>query len=323
MHPKYMQFAAAWASFDGQYRVDAGETAVMARELEHVAADVTRVIYPTLKSRDFVPMIEGGVDPGADAFTWRGLDLAGYAELIGNGAKDLPSVEIDEVERSRPIRSFGAQYGYTVQDLRSFALAQKRGGNVALDREKATGARLIIERKHDAMVALGDTRVSGLTGFINDPNVSIASAGVSLNGSWATQSPDAILADMNYMVQTVITQSLDVIEPDTLVLPSAQHSIVTTRRLGTGTDTTIAKFFEANTGVKVAKWNLLKGRGAGNADRMVCYKRDPLIAGCVVPIVFQAQAPQLKGFRFNIPCEGRSGGTIVRVPLGMLYGDGI
>lgn len=324
MHPKYLQFMAKMDELNraDNYRADAGETAVMARALEHVETEVTKVIYADLRALDFVPLI-AGVDPGAEGYVWQSLDLRSYADLIGNGAKDLPSSEGDVVDQTAPIRSFGNHFGYTVQDLRSFALARKRFTNVQIDQIRAMSCRRGIDEKHDDMIAFGDARV-GITGFLNNANVAILNAGVGLNGGWTGATPDQILADLLAMVNAVRSQTLDVVEPDTIGLPSAKHTICTTRKLGTGTDTTIAKFFEANTGVKLAKWTKLKNAGSGGAqDRMVCYKRDPMIAGAIVPIVFQTLAPQLQGFRWNIYAEGRSGGTVVRLPAGMVYGDGI
>ena len=53
-------------------RLDANETAMFARALEHIQVQTYDQLYPELKGIQLVPII-GGIDPGAEWFDWRGF----------------------------------------------------------------------------------------------------------------------------------------------------------------------------------------------------------------------------------------------------------
>ena len=78
-------------------RLDAGETAALSRQLEHMYAKTYDVKNGPLKSRQFVP-IDTSVDTGAEFFTYRQWDMVGMADLIANFADDLPRVDAADEE---------------------------------------------------------------------------------------------------------------------------------------------------------------------------------------------------------------------------------
>jgi hypothetical protein len=327
---KYLATVLAISALGPEYRMDANETASLAREMESIEARVTKTLYADLRARDFVPLI-GGINAGDLTYTWRRSDLRGVAKMLGTGGNNtLPSVNFDLGENYRPIRSFATKYHWTVQQMRAFAAAKARGSSIQLEQQLAEGAKLTIDQNHETMTAFGRltdtpstvTLVTGLTGFVNDANVNILTTS-SLNGSWSTKSPDQILADMLLMFRTVRSQTKGVLKPNTLLLPTDQYTLVTTTRLNPFNDTTIADFFTRATKCVVDEWSLLGGAGSGGVDRMICYYRDPIVLGAIAPILFQAQAPQLIEFDYTVPVEGRSGGAVIFMPLGVVYGDGI
>lgn len=304
------------------HRMDANELAAMARELESIEAKVTHVIYPELKALQFAPLI-GGVDPGADTWTWRLRDIAGRATLLSTGPNTPPEkVTLQLGEFYRPLRSYGASYGYSVQQLRGFALAKSRGSSISLDTDLAEASRLVIARQADTVIALGEANVTNMTGLLNDPNVPEVSAPT---GSWSSASPGAILADMFYSERTVFTNSKGVLTPTHMGLPQSQFGIVSTTPIGADVNKTILTFFLANSMfVKtVEHWYQLSGAGNSSTDRCLCYRRDPLVGNSLQPIIYEAQAPQLLGWTWDIPCETRVGAALFRQPLGALYMDGI
>ncbi len=164
-----------------ELRLDADESAVLARELESIEKIVTETRYPELKALLYVPLIVG-VDPGAETYTWRRSDKVGTAKVIANRADDLPRVDISLTENYVPIRGVGNVYDYTVQELRAFKLAKSRGSSISLDQERAKSARLFIERKIDAMVATGEPDIAAITGMINNSSVNIITPVLQVNG---------------------------------------------------------------------------------------------------------------------------------------------
>jgi hypothetical protein len=301
-------------------RFDADESGVLARELESIERVVTLQAYPELKSLDLVPLIPG-VDPGAETYTWRHADGVGKAKVIANMSEDIPSVDISIDENYVPVRTIATQYHFTVQELRAFLLAKAKGSNIQLDTARAEQARRLIARLVDEIVAIGVAAVPNLTGFLNNGNVSITAAA----GVWAGMTPQQILADIQKLERKVITQSMEVFSADVLVVPINQYALLS-QPLGVNNDHSIKDFILENAlSIKsIIPWNRLTNAAAGGAtDRAVAYKRDVTVAGAIVPLMFEAQPPQAHGLRFDVACEARCGGTVVRQPLGMAYMDGV
>ncbi len=303
-------------------RFDADESAVLARQLESIEKVVTQTIYPELKALMFVPLI-AGVDPGADIYTWQRSDMVGEAKLMANRGGDLPRVDMSLNENYVPIRTVGDKYDYTTQELRAFQLAKARGGSIQLDVERARIARLMIDRKIDAMVTSGESSVSGLTGFVNNSNVTIIAPTA---GAWSTATAPQILQDMQKLEKQVYTQSNEALPATTMLLPLNQFAIASQTPLGVNSDKTVLQFFLANSlSIKeVLPWYKLTNAGAGGSiDRAVAYRRDPMVVGAVVPLLFEQQPPQPRDLGFDIACEARCGGCVVKMPLGMAYLDSI
>lgn len=302
-------------------RFDAGETAVTARELEHIEQQVTEVLYPDLYAQDFVPLIPG-VDAGAEVYTWRQEDYVGEAKVVANRGDDLPSVDVSLTENYHPIRTVGDKYSYTTQELRRFAEMKARGSSIQLDVERAKKAREFIERKIDAMLTTGDTP-TGIKGIANNSNVTL---GTLPFGSWTTATAQQILADLQYLERTVYTQSKQRLMADTMLLDPESYAIAMQTPLGVNNDHTVMAFFLASAmSVKTVRpwWRLSTADAGGTGKRAIAYKRDVTVLGSLIPLIFQAQPPQARGLEFEIPCEARCGGVVVKRPLGVLYADGL
>ncbi len=302
-------------------RFDADESAVLARELESIEREVTKTIYPELRGLQYVPMIPG-IDPGSATYTWRRSDMVGKAKVMANRGDDIPRVDVSIGENYTPIRTVAQMYDYTTDELRAFALAKSRGSNLQLDTARAEAARLLIARELDEIVSIGIASIAGITGFINNGDVGIIAA----TAAWSTLTPQGILADLQRMERQVFTQSKEVLPADTIYLPLAQYALVAQTPLGVNNDKTVLDFFLKNsmTIKAVMPWYRLTNAAVGSVtDRAVAARRDPAVAGAVVPLLFLAQPPQARGLGFDIPCEAKCGGTVVKQPLGMTYMDGV
>lgn len=319
-------------------RMDADETGILARELEQIETQLIRTRYPDVIGLDYIPLIPG-TDPGLMAggtYTWRRADKRGQARFIADMAADFPRAEIDVSENYTPVRPIGMAYGYTVPEIKAFALAQKRGGNINLETERALAARHFIDRFVDQILAIGAPdfgTVNPIVGLASDSSVSILTP---VAGAWGVGStgvlsatPQQILADIQAMERYVWHNSLTTALADTLLLPSDSFSLLNTP-LGVNNDHTILDFVlqnslcKAMTGkpLNIKPWWQLNTAGAGSVPRAVAYQRDPTVLGALVPVLFEQLPAQPINAAYNIPCLAACGGTVIKFPPGVVYMDG-
>jgi hypothetical protein len=305
-------------------REDAGETLVIQRALDHVEQRITEVMYAELRALRFVPVIPG-IDPGEKTYTFMVLDRVGRAAPAGGRDRDAPRAEVFLSEITSGIKTYDAEYGYTVQELRNMAAAQKRGLNLALDTLRAETAALMIAHDIDSVVAFGDPLDARVRGFLNNASVTTDTAAVD----WNVATPEELYAELLALANTQLIVSKETHQPDAILLPTKHWTLVGTTQFGTAGLKTVLDFFNdamksMGRSVSVASWPLLATADAARTGpRAVAYKRDVNVAGAIVPLAFQAQPPQARGKEWIIPCDGVCGGTAVKQPLGLYYRDGL
>lgn len=298
-------------------RMDARETAHLAKQLEHVKARTYDVKYPAMKARRFIP-VSNATPSGAETITYRQWDQYGMAKVVSNYADDLPRVDVVAKEFTSKVKSLGDAYGYSVQDLRRSAMAGSQ-----LDTKRAQAARRAIESAIDEIAAFG-LAGGGLTGFANNANVPVVSPA---NGSWTSASaPLDILEDMNKLVQSIVTATKEVHIPDTLLLPSNRFSIISQMFMSADNNKTVLRaFLDNNPYIRnVDQWHKLDEADAGGTGpRMVAYLRNPEILELEIPQEFEQFPPERRNLAFIIDCHARIGGVSMYYPLGVAYMDGI
>jgi len=296
-------------------RLDAGETAALARQLEHIYAKTYDIKYAELKARRFIP-IDTTVDSAADFFTYRQWDMFGMAKIIANYADDLPRVDALAKEFPAPIKSLGASYAYSIQDMRR---AAKTGSQ--LSERRARAARRAHEQAFDEIMALGNAD-AGIGGFLNNANVPIVSA---ITGTWVTSSatPLQMLADLNELASSIVLATLEMFEPDALLLDHTAFKLVNTTPMSVDNSMTVLKYFLENSPYirNVEQWNKLNTAGAGGTSRAVAYKRDEEVLSGVEPQPFEQFPPQWRNLEAVVPTHSRIGGVRIQYPLGIAYMD--
>lgn len=298
-------------------RLDAGETAALARQLEYIYAQTYDIKYAELKARRFIP-IDTSVDPGAEFFTYRQWNMFGMAKLIANYADDLPRVDALAKEFPAPIKSLGASYGFSIQDMRRAAMSGSQ-----LDSRRARAARRAHEQAFDQIMAFGNAD-AGILGFLNNPNVPIVAV---TTGQWVTNSatPLQIIQDLNDLVNSIIIATLETFEPNVLLLPNLAFQIInTTPMSSTGdADKTILRFFLDNNPyiTEIDQWNKLNAAGAGGTSRTVAYQRSEEVLAGVEPQPFEQFPPQPRNLEFVVPTHSRIGGVRMQYPLAVAYAD--
>lgn len=300
----------------GSVRLDlAVSTAFIAQELEFVKSQLFDVKKVALKARTFIP-VSHDVNPGAEVVAYDSYDTIGEAKIVEDYAKDFPRVDAEKKRLRDTIFEIGASYGWTFQDLRAIAMSGSR-----LNLERAMQARRAIEAKLDKLAALGATERGG-TGFVN--NADVVLFGTALSWSLAT-SGRTIKANLNALVQKVITDSKETHIPDTLLLPPKAFAVANEVTYSDQVETSALKSFLQDSPYirRVDQWTRLEAAGAdGVKDRIVAYQMANDCMELEIPMEYEETAPEIRGKEFIVHASLRSAGTIVRRPLAMKYADG-
>lgn len=319
--------AASDLGEDGRF--DAGESALLARQLLFMKNREVQQLYTKMKARQFIP-VSNEVNSGADTFSVPVWSQVGMAKLISNYADDFPSTDVSVTEVIQGIRGIGNSYQYTVQDLRRSAMA----GGKPLDVRRASNARLVHEKTIESVAALGTmpadaNAVSGATalgGFAKNANVTVLTAGGGITGGWSSATAAVIVADLQAITQKVITQSKQVHTPDTLLLDTTSYALISQKPATTFTlEPILTAFLRYNPYIKnVDQWQMLdNANSTNNGPRVVAYERTPDNLELEIPQEFEQFSPQQIGLLFKIMCHSRIGGVSVYHPLSMVYADGV
>lgn len=310
--------------------LDENESAFFARELEHIKAKTFDVKYPGLKAIQMIP-VSTDAGSGAKTITYQQFNQVGIMKIISNYADDLPRADVFGKEFTSKVKSLGGSYGYNVQEIREANMA-----GTPLNAKKATALRKANDQAVNRIGWFGDDD-AGLEGFLTQANVpsAVVPAGVTTsNVPWDGGTPKnaaEILEDMNAAVTRIIDTTLGVEVPNTILLPVIQHRIIATRRLDSGTDTTIKEFFmKNNPEINMVDWvNELKdvdpapSGGSAPTDIMITYDRSPEVLSLEIPQPFEQFPAQEQNLEFKVPAHSRIGGVIVYYPLAIDISEGI
>lgn len=297
-------------------RLDARETAILTRQLEYVKSRTYDVKYPAMAARRFIP-VSTETPNGADSITYSQWDQYGMAKVVANAADDLPLVDVVAQEFTSPVKSLGDAYTYSIQDLRRVAQSGQ-----PLDAMRAQAARRAIESAIDEIAAFGLPEAR-LPGLLNHANIPIVAPDT---GTWATATAEEILADLNKLVNSIVTSTKNVHQPDTLLLDTASFALLASMPTGADLQRTVLRvFLETNPYIRnVDQWHKLDtADAAGTGPRIVAYQRSPEVMELEIPQEFEQFPPQARNLAFVIPCHARIGGTVVRYPLAIAFMDGV
>jgi hypothetical protein len=304
-----------------KHRFDANETLYLARELESIERTLYEWLTPELKYRSLIP-VSNEDSPGANTITYRMITKIGMAKIIANYSDDIPRADAIVKEYSQKVKTIAISFGYNTQDVRAAALA-----NIPLDRIYADSARRAVRELENEIAWTGNDS-HGIIGFINNPNIPILAAPAGVGGTtWALKTPDEIIEDVSLMVQTMRETSKGVHSGDTLILPIAQYTIITTLPRSTHSDTVIADFILQNKsfGIKQIEWlNEVKDAFTdGTEDGAIFYEKNNRVLQNRIPMELITHPMQERGLEYIFPIEARNGGVVVRYPLGCLFFTGI
>lgn len=295
---------------------------------QRIETEVFQVRYQDIQYPRLVPVDTTGPE-WVSGITYFSSDAVGRAAWFSGKAQDVPHAELlrEKFETTVSMAAIGYQY-----DLEELGKAQLLGINLTPD--KANGARRAAEEMIDRVAFFGDTS-KGYTGVVNNTFVTAGTAaatGTSSGTTFASKTPDNVLADVNGVLSGIHTGSLGVEMADTLLLPYEHMLSLGTRRIDSVSPVTILQWIEQNniftrtTGQPLVIRGIwgLETAGSGGTARMVAYRNDASVLKLNMPMPFRFwPAWQTGPMLFEVPGTFRLAGVDVRRPRAMRYLDGI
>lgn len=298
---------------------------------EDMEAAFYDVLYGDIQWRDVVPeaSIDTGVNPGADATSYRVRDRRGKGAFRAQHDNGIPTVGQTVDKILVPVEVAGVSAVFDRDDARKMQF----GYNQNLLTELADIMREACERHVEGTIFYGDDSIGAFEGWLDYSNVTVSNApnGAGGNPEWSTKTPAEIIKDVNDAITAVWTGSKQVHLPDTVFLPGEQLGYIAGTAKGDETDTTILEFLKKNnvytslTGKELTfkAVRYLDGAGAGGADRMVVAETNPRNFKVPFSIPFDLLDPQERGFDVELYAEYKFGSFHIRYPGCMLYVDDI
>jgi hypothetical protein len=308
------------AKYDA-YNLDVNESAFFKGQLEMIKAATYDTKYKPNKILTLLP-ISSEAGPAVAEITWRAFSRVGVAKMVSDYAQDFPRVDIYGVEYSVKPKGLGASYGYSVEEIRRAQMA-----GLPLETRRAEAARRAVEDKMASIALTGETGTN-LKGFINYSGITsytVASGGTGGSKKWADKTAAQILDDMHGIVHGVVNATNGIEQPDTMLMPLAQYNLISTKRLGDGSDETVMSYFlKTNRYITRIDWlTELKDAGGTGVDHMMVYVNDPMHLTLEIPLMFEQYEADKKAMAYEIPCYAKTAGVIIYYPASVAAGSGI
>jgi hypothetical protein len=283
---------------------------------------VNAIVYPDIQYPGLIPVDTSGSE-FATSVTYFSSDRYGAADWINGNADDIPRAGTTRAKFETPVYTAGIGYGWGWEEI---GRAQLLGIN--LPSEDAFAARRAAEEMIDRVALEGDAS-KNFEGLFNNSNVTPAAAPT---GAWSSATGDQIVADMNAAILNVFNGTNTTAIADRLLLPWSKYLLISTKRMGTDTDTTVLQYFLRNNVYTAATGKQLMVRGLRGLDtagvsgmaRMIAYRFDANVLKLHMPMPHRfLPAYQSGPLRWDVPGVMRLGGLDVRRPKEVSYVDGI
>lgn len=311
--------------------LDSNESIFFLRELEFLKSKSYDQLYPQLLARRLFPL-DSSADTGASTISYESFDHAGAAGLIHHYANDLPNLEVKGKLITRQVYGEGISFGFSLQDIRASAFAGK-----SLEDKKAIAARrqmLSLENKiafhgNDATLGVPGTDIPGFLNLANGTSVTIAD-GAGGKTTWATKTPDEIIADVGNMTTTIRDTTNGVEGGNTMLIPETPYGLISTTPRSSTSDTTILEFIlKSNAWIReiIPVFNLKDAAPASGSydseDMIIVYDRSPDKLTLEVPQDIEFMNPEERALYFSVAVHARTAGVIVYYPKSVAQGNGI
>lgn len=297
-------------------------------QASRINATVYRTQYPAVRYRGLVPVDTTGPE-WVKSVTYFSLDGVGTADWINAASDDVPKAELTRGRMETTVHEAGIGYGWSLSEL---GQAQLLG--IDLNAQKGIAARRAAEEMTDRVAFLGDAS-KGLTGMVNNPDVTVQDAAATGTGSstqWEDKTPGQIMGDVNALLTGVYTATATTVVSDTLLLPPTRMHYIGTTTVSDNRETTILEWLRENnvytmeTGqpLTIRAIRGLETVGDGGVARAMAYRNSEEVVKLNMPMPFRFFPVWQTGpFRFDVPGMFRVGGVDFLLPKEAIYLDGI
>lgn len=298
------------------------------RELEQSMNVLLEKRYRTLyyENGTICPVIPD-LEAGAAEVVMETLREVGDADIIADGAVDIPIVDVSTEEDRYKIVMVASALGFTFQQERAERKARK-----PIRERKQSKVRRAIAEKHNRIGAFGDARI-GFTGFLNNANVTLDDS--SFNFFTATNN-DTIVQFFVDTMQAVYTASNSVEEVNEVILPPEIHYELIGRRIE-GTDTNLVQYIQSALSGNGMTVNMVKDPDSSSAKleaggaqasgtnkhRITFCAKDPEVVSRHIELVklMPEDWHEVRNGRKIFPYYSCTTPTIVNFPGAMRYVD--
>ena len=301
------------------FRRDAGETLLFARMLTHYVAKAVPTLYIPNQVRAAFP-VDSSYPAGADTISYRRIDLhrdgSKRPRSMSPQADDIPKVKLSAEELLHKVATYPLGISWSIEELERAVFANvplQSMQLLALDEEAATDFEIV--------GLLGDTE-KGFAGVYNQAGITIVPV---VTGTWTLgiTTHAQIVGDLQALLYGVKAASGNGRVPNRLWLPSTLWKYLFVRA-GGGDPTTVLKAitneFPGLQVVEIARADLYDASGTG--PRIMAGSYDALAGSIIETMPFRLEAPQQRGFMWDLNGRQRLGGFQCVIPLLYGYMDG-
>jgi len=332
-----------WPTLDRAYQTHDGRTvdsagAFLIHELERLDQTLHMPLAAVTWGRDIdlredVTLADDSASFTNSSFAAPGGITPTGINWSGKNTTAIAGIAVDISKTAQPLYLWEMELKYSIPELEA---AIKLGRPV--DQQKFEGLNLKHQMDIDQLVYVGDATVT-TTGMMNSTAVTATTAPATGTGNtttWATKTPQQILADVNTLLQNTWAASGYAVIPDRMLIPPVQYGILINQPVTNAGSMSILKFLEENNlaaqrGGKLTilplKWSIGMGVGGtpqvlGTVDRAIAYSKDPLRTRYpMTPL--QKTALQYVGIYHVTTYYCRLGQTEIIYPETFAYLDGI
>lgn len=295
----------------------------------HIETEVYKVQYPDYDYASLIP-VDSSANEWSKTVTFFSQDMVGQAQWQHGAAMDVPFADVERAKGEHPLHMAAIGYQYNLEEVNTARLIP--GTNLTND--KADAARQAYAMFMYQLAFTGNTEKS-LKGLINYTGVTATDApadGTAGSRFWSAKTPAQIIRDANSVLSGIYTSTKTVEMADTILWPIDVHLYLASTMLNSTSDVTILDWIQRNNIYTVTTGNALTIRAhralddaaAGNAGRMVAYKKDPKVLKLHLPMPHRFLPVWQNGpFNFVIPGIFRTGGLEIRRPAAVRYLDQI
>lgn len=302
---------------DGLPTADDG-LAFTVSQLAAIEQRIYEVKYRNIVYQDFVP-VDMSDPEWIDEYTYFHYDAVTMGKFIGANAHDLPESTISAGKQSAPVFYGGNKFSYSMDELR-----KSQQLRMPLDILKGQASRRGFEEHAQSVAFMGDSD-RNITGLFNNANVQQTATVVNP----LTATGAEIVALLNGELIRVWRNSAQVHVPNVQVLPANVWAVISSKRMDSGTDTTVLEFYLQNnlytqlTGQPLnVRQNLeLETAGSGGVGRVLTYEMTDENLTMRMPIMWRPMAPQMVNLSVRVPAEYKFGGVVWRYPGSASYLD--